>query len=162
MAMAASTPPTSAIKKPTPVTYNVYSDCFPKKSGFSMISEITIVGAGNRKLLMPKMRTDISQTTTRTARTTMIVRVCSVLRQRLFCFEKPHRREEMTDVLDIFSEFLSLTNAEWTRPGDIDRNDFGDAAGISRHHHDAVAQIDGFIDTVRDEDDRLARLVPEP
>src|SRR6478735_1383499 len=78
-----------------------------------------------------------------------------------FCFDKPHRREEMTDVLDILSEFLSLTNAERTRPGNIDRNDFRDATGISRHHHDAVPQIYGFIDTVRDEDDRLARLVPK-
>src|SRR5260221_9114189 len=137
MAMAASTPPTSAIRKPTPVTYSVYIDCFPKNIGFPTMSESTIVGAGNRKLRMPKTRTDISHTAMRTARTTMIVRVCSVLRQRLFCFDKPHRREEMTDVLDIFSEFLSLTNAECTRPGDIDRNDFGDATGITRHHHNA-------------------------
>src|SRR6185312_7972 len=46
-----------------------------------------------------------------------------------------------------------------TRSRKVDRNDVFDAARPGRHHNDLVAEKDGFVDRVRDEEDRLLRAL---
>src|SRR5260370_33446619 len=47
------------------------------------------------------------------------------------------------------------------RPRHVDRHAVQHAAGARREHDHAIRQIDGLVDVVGDEDDRLARAAPD-
>src|SRR6185437_3574562 len=128
------------------------------------MSATTIEGAGKRNERMPNSRTEPSQSRTSAARTMTTVRAYSDRRHRFMTslgLDEPHGREEMADVMDILSEILGLTDAQRAGTWNVDRHDLGDAAGVARHHHDAIGQVDGLVDAVGDEHHGLAGLVPK-
>jgi hypothetical protein len=50
---------------------------------------------------------------------------------------------------------------EVARPGKIDIDDFLDRGGTIAHDEDAISELNGFLDIVRDEEDRFPFALPD-
>jgi hypothetical protein len=50
---------------------------------------------------------------------------------------------------------------EMTRPGKIDVDYFLDSGGTIAHDEDAIGELDGLLDVVRDEEDRFLFALPD-
>src|SRR6266850_1698156 len=69
--------------------------------------------------------------------------------------------DEIPDVVAVFEALHRLLHREVARAGKVDAHLFADASGAGGEDDDAVAEEDGLFDVVGDEDDGLARALPE-
>src|SRR6266850_601756 len=69
--------------------------------------------------------------------------------------------DEIPDVVAVFEALHRLLHREVARAGKVDAHLFADASGASGEDDDAVAEEYGLFDVVGDEDDGLARALPE-
>src|SRR5579863_9460255 len=63
---------------------------------------------------------------------------------------------------DTPSDVVEICGCDIARAGQIDRDNFLDPAGAGRHHDNAVAEQNGFLDIVRDEYCGPSRSAPDP
>jgi hypothetical protein len=65
------------------------------------------------------------------------------------------------DAKDPVAFFQITGRLEMARPGKIDIDDFLDRGGTIAHDEDAIGALDGFLDIVRDEEDRFLFALPD-
>src|SRR5262245_55666392 len=68
---------------------------------------------------------------------------------------------QVPDLVAVFVALHRLLDLEAARAGEIDLDLLPDPSRACAEHHDAIAEVDRFLDVVRDEDDGLAGALPE-
>src|SRR2546421_11223688 len=87
--------------------------------------------------------------------------LASASRVTLFVCALRLAADEVPDVVAVFEALHRLLHREVARAGKVDAHLFADASGAGGEDDDAVAEEDGLLDVVGDEDGGLARALPE-
>src|SRR5687768_17192158 len=143
---------------PSMMVFMVAAVCQAMLPAMAMQSRQIALGAGSRNSRMPKSRTAASQRMTSPA--TAISGMAASRKARApqaglrgAAFAGTASEDELTDAMRAALEFRRALEIEGARPRERHVDDFGDAPGPRRHHHDAVGEQHRLGNGMRDEDD---------